>query len=422
MSTARSARVRKVLFVNRFAWPDHSATSQILTQVSEAVAASGNDVHIVTSRARYSGGGGDLARQETVNGVTIHRTWTARFGRNNLAGRALDYMSFYASSFLSVLKHARPGDLVIAKTDPPLLGVTIGFAAVLKGARRANWLQDLYPEVAAELGVSLARGPMGGLLRALRNRSLKRSDLVVAIGSRMKERLVSEGLDAARIVILPNFSRDDEIAPDPPGTGTLRQAWGFRESDFVVGYSGNLGRAHDYETVLDAASALRNTVDMKFLFVGGGHAHSLVEQAARKRGLETLSFQPYQPESQLSQSLSVPDVHWLSLKPALEGLIVPSKVYGIAAVARPVVMIGDPDGEVGRIVTQYACGAVFAPGDWEALSDFLKRLQQEPDYRRTLGRNARAWLSEHASRTAVLGQWPEVLAGIPAAPVPESLA
>ena len=411
MNAPRKARKRKIIFVNRFAWPDHSATAQILTQVSEALANAGHDVHIIASRAHYSGGGAELPALETHAGVTIHRTWTSRFGRANLVGRALDYMSFYASSFFSVLRHAHGKDLVIAKTDPPLLGVTIGLAARLKGAARANWLQDLYPEVAAALDVSLAKGPIGQILKSLRNHSLRQSELVIAIGSRMKTRLISERIDSSRIVILPNFSRDDEISPEPDGTEELKQAWGFGEQDFIVGYSGNLGRAHDYETMLDAAGMLKDDRDTRFLFVGGGHANTLVGQEAQERGLDSLHFQPYQPESRLGQSLSVPDVHWLSLKPELEGLIVPSKFYGIAAVARPVIMIGDPDGEIGQIVTQFECGAVFAPGESRELADYLTYLKQDPASRHRLGQNARAWLNKHASRHTVLNQWTETLAG-----------
>ena len=411
MNAPRKARKRKIIFVNRFAWPDHSATAQILTQVSEALASAGHDVHVIASRAHYSGGGAGLSAQETHAGVTIHRTWTSRFGRANLVGRALDYLSFYASGFFSVLRHAHGKDLVIAKTDPPLLGVTIGLAAKMKGATRANWLQDLYPEVAAALDVSLAKGLVGRLLKSLRNHSLRRSELVIAIGSRMKKRLVSERIDSSRIVILPNFSRDDEIAPDPEGTNALKQAWGFGEQDFVVGYSGNLGRAHDYETMLDAAGMLKDDRDTRFLFVGGGHANTLVGQEARKRALDSLHFQPYQPESQLGQSLSVPDVHWLSLKPELEGLIVPSKFYGIAAVARPVIMIGDPDGEIGQIVNRFECGAVFAPGQWRELAGYLTHLKQDPASRYRLGQNARAWLDQYASRHTILNQWTETLGG-----------
>ncbi|KCZ47249.1 glycosyltransferase family 4 protein [Hyphomonas sp. CY54-11-8] len=403
---------RRIFFVNRFAWPDHSATSQILTQVSEALADQGHEVHIITSRARYSGGGEDLAPHESSRSVRIHRTWTSRFGRSNLAGRVLDYLSFYGSSFFSVMKRTRRGDLVIAKTDPPLLGISIGLAAGLKGASRANWLQDLYPEVAAELGVSLARGPIGRGLKALRNHSLNKSDLIITIGSRMKEGIISEGISADRIAILPNFARDDEMSPSPPGTADLRREWGFDQDDFIIGYSGNLGRAHDHETLLDAAGTLHQDKGIKFLFVGGGHANTIIEEAAWKRNLRSFSFRPYQPESRLAQSLSVPDVHWVSLKPSLEGLIVPSKFYGIAAVARPVIMIGDPEGEIGRIVKAADSGAVFAPGDWRGLAAFLEELKQDPDQRYRLGQNARAWLDANASRQAIFRKWADTLSSM----------
>ena len=365
----------KIIFVNRFAYPDHSATAQILTQVSEHLASQWHQIVVISSRAGYSGGGKELARQETVNGVRIYRTWTSRFGRQNLLGRAFDYLSFYASSFLSTLRHAGSGDVVVSKTDPPLLSVPLSLAARLKGARHVCWLQDIYPEVASALGVSLARGRSGRTLKWLRNRSLQNSAHIVAIGTRMRDHLIAEGIDWERISILQNFCRDDQILPNPPDSLALRKEWGFSEEEFIVGYSGNLGRAHDFETVLEAAALLKEDPAIQFLFVGGGHAHTLLAEAAKARGLDNICFKPYQPEARLSQSLSVPDVHWLSLKPEIEGLIVP-----------------------------FAAG-----GKSRDLAHYIRALKQDRLRCQTLGQNARLYLDAKASRAATLDKWVETM-------------
>ena len=136
----------------------------------------------------------------------------------------------------------------------------------------------------------------------------------------------------------------------------------------MVGYSGNLGRAHESETILAAATQLRDESNFVFLLIGGGKQFDALAERVKARQLEgRFRFVPYQKSKSLKFSLSVPDVHWLSLKPQLEGLIVPSKFYGIAAAGRPMIAIAAEDGEIGWLISQHQCGHVIKPGDADAL-------------------------------------------------------
>ena len=403
---------RRTIFVNRFFHPDHSATAQILSDVAQHLAAEGFPVSVIASRTLYSGAAGALAKRETWQGVEIHRAATTRFGRSALPGRACDYATFYMSSFLSVLKHARKGDMVIAKTDPPLLGVTVGLAARLKRARRGNWFQDLYPEVAEAAGLKLP-GPVLAGLRWMRRRSVAKADLNVTIGRRMAVRLEDEAVgDPGSIRVIHNFSDDEALRPDPPGWRTLRSEWGFCDDDVVIGYSGNLGRAHDVDTILSAARTLRDEPRYKFLFIGGGHSWNRVEAACSDWGLQNVFFRPYQPRARIAHSLSVPDLHWISLQPAYEGLIVPSKLYGVASVGRPVIMIGAGDGEIGRLLKTHHFGETVAPGDVQALVSCIRRLGGNQAALDRMGRAARAFVDEEASRGRAFQRWRDELAAV----------
>src|SRR5471030_2484192 len=113
----------RLIFLNRYFFPDHSATSQILSDLAFYLADGGRDVHVVTSRQLYEDPKAQLPARETIRGVTIHRVFSTRFGRMSLAGRMLDYLSYYATMMLAVIKLAGAGDIVIAKTDPPLISV-----------------------------------------------------------------------------------------------------------------------------------------------------------------------------------------------------------------------------------------------------------------------------------------------------------
>ncbi len=127
---------------------------------------------------------------------------------------------------------------------------------------------------------------------------------------------------------------------------------------------------------------------------------------------ELIAFRPYQKMEMLAQSLSVPDVHWISLRPELEGLIVPSKLYGVLAVARPVVFVGDEQGEVARIIAEAECGASFSPGAGAELAAYLAELGADAELRQRLGASGRAYLERHLRRSSRIGEWRDLLAGL----------
>ncbi|MEO1544578.1 MAG: glycosyltransferase family 4 protein, partial [Pseudomonadota bacterium] len=347
----------KVVFVNRFFYPDHSATSQMLSDLAFQLADDGVSITVITSRQRYDDASAVLDARETVGGVDIVRVWTSRFGRDRLIGRLFDYLSFYVTSAWAMLLQLRRGDTLVVKTDPPMLSVIAAPIAWWRGARLINWLQDVFPEIAERLSGAkpgfLSR-TLFSTLRFLRNRSLRAADLSVVLGERMSAHLSAQRIPETQLQIIPNWSDGRRISPVVPEANALRNRWGLNNT-FVVGYSGNLGRAHDITTMVEAmAETEARTVEgsdavvrpIHWLFIGGGASMTALKTEVDRLGLRHVHFHPYQPRDALSESLSAADVHLVSLRPELEGLIVPSKYYGIAAAGRPVIFIGDDQGEI----------------------------------------------------------------------------
>ena len=396
---------RQVIFMNRFFFPDHSATSQILTDLAFHLAGGEIDVRVVASQQRYDDPNAHLPEAESIDGVAIYRISTTRFGRSALIGRGFDYLSFYSSAFRSVLAWAKPGDVLVAKTDPPLLSVAAMHAAKRRGLHLVNWLQDLYPEVAAALGVPVVKGPLGRGLLQLRDASLRAADVNVVVGERMAEIVRKRGIAPERIRVIPNWCDDEEIQPLAPLDNPLRREWGLGDR-FVVGYSGNLGRGHDVETVLAAAEHLRGDRRLCFLFIGGGQKFPELAHSVRARELDHLfRFLPYQERRVLRLSLGVPDVHLISLRPELEGLIVPSKLYGIAAAGRPIIAIAASDGEIAGLVRRHDCGIVVEPSEGELLANALRCLGTDTGRLAEMGHRARAMLDGHFTRRRAFKRW-----------------
>lgn len=405
----------RVIFVNRFFHPDLSATSQILSDLAFDLAARGRSVHVIASRLRYDAPPGarpDLAAREIVNGVTAHRVRTTHFGRGHLLGRAVDYLTFYLSAASCLLRVARAGDVVVAKTDPPMVSVVAALVCRLRGARLINWLQDLFPEVAQALGIGGRLRLAYPLLSRVRTASLRAAAANVVIGRGMAARVEMLGVSRGSIRLIPNWADPRAIRPIAHGDNPFRREAGLGDA-FVVAYSGNLGRVHDIATPLEAMTILARSQDggphVRWLFIGGGVLTASLRELAARRGLVDVTFMPYQPTSALALSLSAADAHLASLRAEFEGLVVPSKIGGAAAAGRPILFVGDPDGEIGRLIAQYGCGYVIAPGDGKGLARAIVALAQDPARRAVMGRRARQAFEAEFDRTAALARWNELL-------------
>ena len=404
----------KLIFINRFFHPDHSATSQLLSDLAFALAKGGRAVAVIASRQRYDAPMDALPARETIDGVAVYRVWTTRFGRASLVGRAVDYATFYLSAAWRLWRLAGPGDVAIAKTDPPMLSVVAGPLCRRRGARLVNWLQDIFPEAAQALGIGgrAARAPLR-LLRRLRGRSLRTAHMNVVLGRRMAERVCALGVPVERVRIIPNWADGAGIAPVEPAANALRREWQLSDA-FVVGYSGNLGRAHEIDTLLEAMTLLEKASPSQhrrvlWLFIGSGALFEVLQTEVARSRLTSARFKPYQPKARLAESLSAADVHLVSLRPALEGLIVPSKFYGIAAAGRPAIFVGDEKGEIARLIAQHACGRTVDMGDGTALAETILELAANPELCRSMGQRARQAFEAEFDKPIALARWEQLL-------------
>jgi glycosyltransferase involved in cell wall biosynthesis len=403
----RGARKRQLFFVNRYFHPDHSATSQMLSDLAFALARDGEDVVVVASRQLYEHPDARLPTRDVIKGVTVRRAGTTRFGRAGLVGRALDYLSFHITAGITLFRLARKGDAVVTLTDPPLMSVTTGIVARLKRLTAVNWLQDLYPEVARRSGVRLLDGRLGELLRWIRNRSLRSASANVVIGERMAHRLEREAIPRECIRTIGNWCDDGQIVPSTR-LNWLREEWHLGDK-FIVGYSGNLGTAHETDTLLEAAEILRDRADICFLIIGGGSRLAKLQSEVSARKLQNFVFQPYQTRDQLPATLTLPDVHWLSLRAEFEGLIVPSKFYGIAAAGRPMIFIGSETGELARLIRARGCGFALAPNEGRRFAEAIIELRERPALRSEMGQKARGLIDTGYSMAASIGTWKSLL-------------
>lgn len=394
------------VFLNRFYWPDVAATGQMLTDLAEDLVALGWDVTVVTSTGDYGGGHTALAREETRAGVRILRVRGTRFGRHRMLGRLLDYVSYLSGAMLRVLQLGRR-DIVVAMSDPPFSSAVAVIAARLTGARAVYWVQDLFPQIAAKLGVMKERSLVYRVSDRVARALNRRCDLVIALGPRMAEALVAAGARADRTRWVHNWADASAIRP----VGTRDNPFVRRHDlagKFVVLYSGNAGRAHPFDAVLYAARALSADHETIFMFIGGGKRFPELRAIAEREKLRNVRFLDYLPRDQLSFSLSAASVSLVTEDPQVEGLLVPSKTYGILASGRPLLFVGSPNSDVARIVGESDCGVVVLPEDGEGLVRAIAGLRADSVRMAEMGANARTAAEMMYDRRRATERWAEL--------------
>lgn len=339
----------------------------------------------MTSARGYADPARRYPRREDWKGARIERTSATGFGRGSTIGRTIDYATFVVGAFVRMLLGPRP-DVVVGLSTPPILGALAVFVARLRGARSVYWAMDVHPDVAFALGIVQPGSIAGRGLSALSEWTVRSADLVVALGETMAGLLDRQG--ASRIAVVHNWADGDEIRPLRPEESAYREArgWGSR---FVILYSGNQGLAHEFETVLAAADLLKARTDIVFAFVGDGPRRKEIERAAVALQLANVEFHSAVPRQALGDSLAAADVHLVTLRPGMPGLLVPSKIYGILAAGRPTLYVGPAEGEVFEIV-RAGSGAVIANGASGLLSAEVLAYAADSARRAGEGRAARA--------------------------------
>ncbi|MEO5936001.1 MAG: glycosyltransferase family 4 protein [Terriglobales bacterium] len=399
----------RVLILNQFFYPDISATSQLMTDLAEDLAAQGAEVTALASNVSYTGGK-SFPSAETYGAVRIERVPVIAFDRANILRRVGSYLSFYVSAFFRLLRLPKQ-DVILVLTTPPLVAIVAWAIRLLKGSRFVYLVQDLYPDIAYAFGMMKQKSLAGRLLDAIALFLLQRADAVIALGACMQERLLAKGLAPEKIHVIPNWADGTQIVPIP-GIGNPFRATHGLEGKFVVLYSGNMGRAHDFTAILKSMEQLQAEKDIVFVFIGAGPKKVELEDFVKTHADANVRILDYVPREELKLSMGAADLSIVAVADGLEGLVVPSKLYGIMASGRPALYVGPSSSEAARTITAHRCGFVVSNADADGFTQSVLRAKADVHSLQAMGIAARQAFDQKFDRPVATRRYFDLLTAV----------
>jgi glycosyltransferase involved in cell wall biosynthesis len=397
-----------VSIFTQFYPPDYAATGQLIEELAVQLGQLGVQVQVFTGQPAYAYLKERAPAIETSDQLVVRRSSTSRFWSRRIRGRAINGFLFCLRSMLYLCRQVHQTDVLLLTTEPPYLVVLGYLAHRLFRLPYVCLLYDLYPDVAVQLNVLPAHHWLVSAWERLNCHIWQQAQAIVVLSSTMKEQVVAKCPSVVdKVTVIHNWANPTLIQPIDKQENWFAQQHGLVEK-FTVLYSGNMGRCHDMETILAAAALLRDT-PTQFLFIGGGAKRWDCMQQALALNLKNCRFFPYQNKSVLPYSLTACDLALVSVSPGMEGLIAPSKLYGVLATGRPVAAICESRSYLRQLLLNAGCGEAFENGDATGLAEFIDRLATNPALAKTMGNAGRHYLKTHFTPEIIANQYLEVL-------------
>ena len=407
--------MKKILIISEPFYPQIAAIGQLLTDLSEDLIKAGYQVRVVTGNPKYTcDKNNKIPRREIYKGIEIIRLYNTVFKKYRMTGRVLNYLTFHFFVFFQALFHEKP-DLVFVLSTPPFISLSGLILKVFKGSKVIYNVQDLFPDLAVELG-ELKNKLFIKFLKKLSKLIIRKVDKVIVVGEYMEkktgEELLKETSKNNHIITIHNWADGDKIKVlrGDIEDNFLRKKWGL-EGKFVVLYSGNIGYLHEFDTIISAADFLakEELKEIIFVFIGEGIKKNYIKEKVRQKRLSNVLLFPYQSYEILNYSLGIASVSLVTLEKGFEGMVVPSKIYGILASGKPVVAVVGGKSEIVEIIEKGQCGKIVKIGDYQALVKCIKSYYENPTKCSEDGLNGRRYFEKNYDRKIATRKYIKVI-------------
>lgn len=398
----------KLSVITQFYPPDYAATGQLIEELVIHLKRQGMHIHVFTGQPEYAYQQDFAQPIECLDKLQIRRSRSSRIWPQRIRGKAISGLLFCLRSGLHLLRNSARGDILLLTTAPPYLLLLGYLANRCFGLPYVCLVYDLYPDVGIQLDVIPAQHWLVKCWELINTCVWKQAKQLIVLSPTMKERIATKCPEVAeKISVIHSWADPDWIVPIAKQHNWFANKYNLAET-FTVLYSGNMGRCHDLDTIVEAAQQLQQE-SIRFVFIGGGAKRQPCMNRIASLGLQNCLFLPYQAKQLLPYSLTACDLSLVSMSPGMEGLIAPSKLYGILAAGRPVGVICEKHSYLCQLVADARCGQAFDNGDAMGLAEFIRRLAKNTQLATQMGRSGRRYLQSHFTPEIISQQYAQLL-------------
>lgn len=393
--------MKKFILLCQLFYPELISTGQVMTQLCEALAKKGYEIRVYCGPPSVSETPISYEKDCWHESIWIRRLFSTQFSKLHFLGKLMNHLTFSCASFIKLLQLGRRVP-VLTTTNPPFLPIICAIGHCLGGPNFSVIIADVYPDTAVNLGVMKHGSFMTRFWNCLNQLVYRRADVLIVLGRCMKTVIESKLEPDLREKIhhIPLWTDDTLIAQQMQTVAQTEnpylEKWTCK-GKFVVLYSGNMGRFHDMETLMQTVLQLRCREDILFIFVGEGHKRAYCRDFVEKNHLKNCRFEDYVPREDQGKVLSLASVGLVCLDEQSVGLSVPSKTYGLMAAGLPILAVMPKTSEIARMLEEEGCGAVLQSGEYEGCARFIVSMYQHPEIRQQMGESGKRALKEKYS-------------------------
>lgn len=406
---------KKIAFVINYFYPDYASTGQLMTELCQDIQ-NDFDITVIAAQPGYASEKDKVKKifeEDYLENIKIVRIKLPEVEKTSKFSRMKYIFSYFILAIIALLKE-KGIDIIYTISQPPILGGLIGtIGKFMKRSKHIYNIQDFNPEQAEAVNYTNKKS-IFRIAKMIDKLNCSYSDKIIVVGNDMSETLKKRFLskDVPEHAVINNWTNEKEIIPL---TKEEDQVQSFLkknnlEDKFIVMYSGNLGLYYDLENIVKITEHFKKDVNLAFVFIGEGALKKEMQDFVRKHSISNVQFLPYQPKDYIKYSLNAADIHLVVNQKGIKGVSVPSKIYGVMAVGKPILGVLEKGSEAQMLIEKSNSGTVVEPQDYESIIraiDYFHKMNKASLLQ--LGQNGREYLEQNLKREISINKYREIL-------------
>jgi glycosyltransferase involved in cell wall biosynthesis len=403
---------KELIILSQYFYPEVASTGQLLTELAEDLVEYGYKIKVYTGKPSYYKNVEKYKKKEFYHGIEIHRLFNTNLDKNSKLGKIFNSLTYFISIVFKLLS-SKDRDPLLIVSNPPFLPIAGLLFNKIKKQKYIFLIHDIYPDIAIKLGYLKENSFIARVWDKFNYHILRNAERIIVLGEYMAGIIKRKYLpnNNIKIEIIHNWADEEFIIPIKKENNWFAKKNGLIDK-FVILYSGNIGLFQDLETIIKTAVELKKYKEILFLFIGDGGGLNKLKELVKENNLTNVIFLPYQPKEFLPHSLTACDISIVPLEKGIEGLAVPSKIYGILASGRAVLGLVGENCEVADIIKSANCGFRVNQGDVSGLIEKIIYIYQNPELLKNMGKKSRQYFEKYFTRSKMTREYYKILEGI----------